>query len=103
MAAGGEVHACRGLNACKGQGVGGDNSCAGQGTCATASAHSCSGQNECKGQGGCDENPGSNACKGQGGCEVPIKKADTWQKAREAFEARMKEAGKEVGAAPAAG
>ena len=33
-----EVHACRGLNACKGQGAGGDNACAGQGACATTAA-----------------------------------------------------------------
>jgi hypothetical protein len=94
------LHTCRGLNACKGQGAGKDNSCAGQGTCATVKAHDCAAMNECKGQGGCGENPAANECKGKGGCHVPLMD-DAWTKARAAFEAKMKEAGKEVGAAPA--
>ena len=92
-----DAHACCGLNACKGQGAGGKNECAGQGSCATAEAHSCAGSNACKGQGG----TGDNACKGKGSCAVPIK-GDGWKKAREGYEARMKKAGKKVGAAPAA-
>lgn len=93
-------HVCRGLNTCKGQGAGGDNECAGQGTCATAAAHSCTGQNECKGQGGCGGEHGTNACKGMGGCGVPLEHG--WQGVRDKYEAAMKAAGKEFGAAPAA-
>ena len=44
---GGDKHACKGLNSCKGQGG-----------CAT-------------GDGGC---AGKNSCKGHGGCAVPMKK-----------------------------
>ena len=51
-----EVHLCRGLNECKGQGKGGGNACRGQGACATAKEHACGGQNECKGLGGCGDN-----------------------------------------------
>lgn len=94
-----DKHVCRGLNTCKGKGKGGDNSCAGTGSCAIAEAHSCKGDNACKGQGGCGEYPGQNSCKGQGGCDVPLKEK-TWTKARKAFEAQMKKAGKTVGAAP---
>lgn len=95
-----EPHVCRGLNACKGLGKGGDNSCAGTGACASVAEHACAGENECKGQGGCGENPGMNSCKGKGGCHVPLMD-EAWTKARTAFEAAMKKAGKEVGAAPA--
>src|SRR5713226_4985834 len=95
----GEKHVCRGLNTCKGKAKGGDNSCAGTGNCATAEAHSCKGDNTCKGQGGCGEYPGQNSCKGQGSCDVPLKEK-TWKKARKAFEAQMKKAGKTVGEAP---
>ncbi len=95
-----EPHVCRGLNTCKGKGAGGDNACAGQGTCATAEAHSCSGHNACKGQGGCGGEHGTNACKGMGGCGVPLEHG--WEEVRAKFEAAMKAAGKEVGAAPAA-
>jgi hypothetical protein len=94
-----DVHACRGLNACKGKGKGGANACAGQGECATTAAHTCAGMNECKNLGGCGEAPGANACKGQGGCEVPLHEG-AWEKAREAFEKRMAAAGKQVGTAP---
>jgi len=95
-----ELHACRGLNACQGQGADGQNACAGQGTCATAKAHSCAGLNECKNQGGCGETPGQNACKGQGGCGVPMR-GDMWEDARKAFEQRMQAANKSLGPAPA--
>jgi hypothetical protein len=94
-----DKHVCRGLNTCKGKGKGGDNSCAGTGNCATAEAHSCKGDNSCKGQGGCEEYPGQNSCKGQGSCDVPLKEK-TWKKARKAFEAQMKKAGKTAGDAP---
>ncbi|MFY9822462.1 MAG: hypothetical protein WAM82_13845 [Thermoanaerobaculia bacterium] len=90
-----DTHICCGLNGCKGQGAGGKNDCAGQGSCATVEAHSCSGTNGCKGQGG----TGDNACKGKGSCAVPTK-GDSWKKARAGYEARMKKAGKKYGAAP---
>jgi hypothetical protein len=95
-----EPHVCRGLNTCKGLGRGGDNACAGQGTCASVADHACAGQNECKGQGGCGTNPGFNACKGQGSCHVPLMD-EIWSKARAAFEAAMQKSGKTVGPAPA--
>ena len=96
-----EPHVCRGLNTCQGKGAGGENACAGQGTCATANEHTCHYHNECKGQGGCGENPGQNSCKGHGECAVPLSNA-TWEKARAAFETAMTGAGKTVGKAPAA-
>jgi len=96
-----EPHVCRGLNSCKGLGVGGDNACAGQGACATVAAkHDCATMNDCKGQGGCGENPGSNSCKGKGGCHVPLMD-EAWTKARKGFEEAMKKSGKTVGEAPA--
>ena len=91
-----DAHACCGLNACKGQGKGADNACAGQGSCSTTEAHGCAGSNACKNQGG----EGVNACKGQGSCNVPIK-GDNWKKARANYEAAMTKAGKKFGAAPA--
>jgi hypothetical protein len=91
-----DAHACCGLNACKGQGKGGDNACAGQGGCSTTEAHGCAGSNACKNQGG----QGVNACKGQGSCTVPIK-GDAWKQARSNYEAAMTKAGKKFGAAPA--
>jgi hypothetical protein len=94
-----EPHVCRGLNTCKGKGAGGDNACAGQGTCATAEHHACAGENECKGQGGCGGQDGRNQCKGQGGCHVPLEHG--WEEVRKVFEAEMKKAGKDVGPAPA--
>lgn len=96
-----EKHVCRGLNACEGKGAGGDNACAGQGTCATVAHIACAGQNECKGQGGCGEHPGENACRGQGGCHVPLHEG-MWVSARARFEEAMTAAGKEFGDAPAA-
>lgn len=102
-AATGEMHACAGLNGCKGQGMDGKNACAGMGGCASmAMHHECKGHNACKGQGGCGETMGENACKGQGGCAVPVKDKDAWKMAREKLEAKMKAAGKEVGPAPKA-
>ena len=96
----GEPHACRGLNACKGQGLSGTNDCAGQGDCATPSwEHSCSGSNECKGQGGCGDNPTQNDCKGQGGCHVPLMDS-AWDSARKHFEEKMTAANKKFGDAP---
>jgi hypothetical protein len=96
----GEPHACRGLNACKGQGADGKNDCAGQGDCATKSwHHSCSMKNDCKGQGGCGDNPTQNDCKGQGGCHVPLMDS-VWDAARKHFEGKMKNDNKDFGAAP---
>ncbi len=81
---GGDKHACKGMNDCKGQGgcdsgdngCAGKNSCKGHGGCATSAKHGCKGQNDCKGQGGCKSGDngcaGKNSCKGQGGCEVPV-------------------------------
>jgi hypothetical protein len=97
-----DVHVCRGLNACKNQGAGGKNECAGLGDCATASTHhACGGQNACKGQGGCGETAGANDCKEQGACSVPLMNA-AWKGARKRFEDKMKKAGKTVGPAPKA-
>jgi hypothetical protein len=96
---GGDVHVCRGLNACKGHGASGKNECAGQGACATAKSHACKGDNACKGQGGCGANPGENACKGKGECAVPLSE-EAWKKARRNFEAAMAKAGKKFGPAP---
>ncbi len=95
-----DLHVCRGLNACKGQGADAKNACAGQGTCATVQ-HGCAQQNDCKGQGGCGEVPGQNDCKTKGGCGVPLS-GDMWKKARANFEDRMKQQNKEIGAAPPA-
>jgi hypothetical protein len=95
-----EPHVCRGLNMCKNQGASKENDCAGQGTCASVAQHDCSGQNECKGQGGCGAKPGENDCKTHGGCHVPLMD-HAWTTARKNFEAAMKAAGKNVGAAPA--
>lgn len=104
-----EVHVCRGLNSCKGNGVEVDldgdgkvdpNACAGQGACATAKHITCGGENDCKGQGGCGATPGENDCKGQGHCHVPLMDS-AWKKARARFEARMKKDKKEFGPPPA--
>ncbi len=95
-----DVHLCRGLNECKGQGKGGENSCRGQGACATAKEHSCGGQNECKGLGGCGETVGANECKTHGGCHVPLMES-AWETLRKKKEAEWTERKVEVGAAPA--
>jgi len=94
-----EVHLCRGLNDCKGQGNSGQNECRGQGTCATAKEHSCGGQNDCKGLGGCGETVGKNDCKGQGGCHVPLMEG-AWKTLRERKAAEWKEKNLPVGPAP---
>src|SRR6266496_310313 len=65
-----ELHACMGLNACKGHDRLGTNACAGSGICATAAEHSCQTLNHCRGQGGCglygtgeeQNHPGENPC-----------------------------------------
>jgi hypothetical protein len=94
-----DKHLCRGLNDCKGQGKGGQNSCRGQGACATAAAHSCSGQNECKGLGGCGETAGANQCKGQGGCAVPLMES-AWAKVRKRKESEWSEKKQDFSPAP---
>lgn len=97
-----EVHLCRGLNACKGQGGGkskGENACAGQGDCATVKEHSCGGENECKGLGGCGASAGANECKGKGGCHVPLMD-EAWKTVRTAFEKKMTEQSKKFGNPP---
>jgi hypothetical protein len=79
-------HACQGLNACAGQGIGGSGTTAGDGYCATAWYHSCGQTNKCADQGGCgyavdrqnpndfDVNwiPNENKCNAKGGCGAPI-------------------------------
>jgi hypothetical protein len=90
-----EAHSCCGLNTCKGNGAGADNACAGQGTCSTVEAHGCGGENACKNQG-----PDyANDCAGKGSCAVPMR-GESWKKARANYEAAMKKAGREFGAAP---
>ena len=95
-----ELHLCRGLNECKGQGKDAKNACRGQGTCATAKEHGCGGQNECKGLGGCGEEVGANDCKTKGGCHVPLMES-AWDKLRKKKEAEWTEKKLEAGAAPA--
>jgi len=99
-AAAAELHLCRGLNECKGQGKSKDNACRGQGTCATVKEHSCGGQNECKGLGGCGETVGANDCKTKGGCHVPLMES-AWETLRKKKEAEWAEKKLESGAAPA--
>jgi len=95
-----EVHLCRGLNNCKGQGKGGDNACRGQGACATAKEHACGGQNDCKSLGGCGETAGENQCKGKGGCHVPLMES-AWTKLRDKRQAQWTEKKLEFGQPPA--
>ena len=113
-----ELHACMGLNACKGHDRFGTNECAGMGWCATQT-HSCHTLNNCRGQGGCglygdaEEqcHPGANLCSWKGSCATPIqaerfstqgpnKGKSTWQLARKLFEERMGEAQRTVGPSP---
>ncbi len=113
-----ELHACMGLNACKGHGVFGTNDCAGMGHCATQQ-HSCHTLNDCRGQGGCGLygstkeqcRPGANDCAFQGSCGTPIpasrfitqgpnKGESVWQLARKLFEERMQKARRTVGPSP---
>lgn len=110
-----ELHACMGLNACKGHDRLGINACAGSGQCATATEHSCKTLNTCRGQGGCglygtgeEQNyPGENPCAWQGSCGVPINAErfstngpnqgkSVWVRARALFEKRMREANRQV-------
>ncbi len=94
-----DIHLCRGLNECKGQGQGGDNACRGQGACATATEHACGGQNECKGLGGCGASAGENECKTKGGCHVPLMEG-AWTKLRAKKEAEWTEKNLEAGDPP---
>jgi hypothetical protein len=113
-----ELHACMGLNACKGHDVFGTNDCAGRGKCATQQ-HYCHTLNNCRGQGGCglygttEEQckPGANDCAFQGSCGTPIpasryitqganKGKSVWQLARKLFEERMDKSGRTVGPSP---
>lgn len=96
-----DVHLCRGLNDCKGEGQGGGNACRGQGACATAKEHACGGQNECKFLGGCGESVGANDCKGKGGCHVPLMD-DAWKQLRDKRSAEWTQKKLEFGEAPAA-
>ena len=114
-----ELHACMGLNACKGHGWSGTNECAGTGDCAT-NRHPCHTLNNCRGQGGCGLygsskevcHPGDNDCAFQGSCGTPIlasryitqgpnKGRSVWLLARELFEKRMKKANRTFGPPPA--
>ncbi len=114
-----ELHACMGLNACKGHDRLGTNSCAGTGQCATAAEHSCHTLNDCRNQGGCglygtgeeQNNPGNNSCSWQGSCAVPInaerfstegpnKGKSVWGRAREVFEEKMTDANRQFGPSP---
>lgn len=97
----GDKHACRGLNACKGQGADGKNACAGQGACANVAHHACAGKNDCRNLGGCGSTAGANACKGHGGCQVPMHEG-AWETARKHFETRRKGANQTFGDAPPA-
>ena len=114
-----ELHACMGLNACKGHDRFGTNTCAGTGQCATAAVHHCRTLNNCRGQGGCglygtaedDATPGANECAWQGACAVPIqaerystqganKGKSVWVLARRLFEERMQKAQRTYGPSP---
>lgn len=113
-----ELHACMGLNACKGHGWSQSNECAGTGDCAT-NRHSCHTLNDCHGQGGCGLfgttqefcTPGENECAMQGSCGTPIlasrfitqgpnKGKSVWILARKLFEERMAKAKRTVGPPP---
>ncbi len=117
-----ELHACMGLNACKGHDKNGTNICAGMGVCATAQTHVCHTLNNCRNQGGCglygdaeeQMNPGNNRCASLGSCAVPIQAErfstmgpnagkSVWLRARAIFEERMKQADRSFGASPMAG
>ncbi len=82
------LHACMGLNSCRGADRFGTtgapgrepNACAGQGYCATTTDHTCHVQNSCRHQGGCGlygtgeemNQPGMNDCRSLGSCATPI-------------------------------
>ena len=114
-----EMHACMGLNACKGHDRFGTNECAGMGYCSTAEIHHCRTLNNCRGQGGCglfgtaedDATPGANECAWQGACAVPIqaerfstqgenKGKSVWVLARKLFAERMQKANRSFGPSP---
>ncbi|PKG74472.1 hypothetical protein CXF83_20380 [Shewanella sp. Choline-02u-19] len=113
-----ELHACMGLNACRGHDRFGTNTCAGTGYCATET-HVCHTLNNCAGQGGCGLfgdaaeqcKPGANDCSWQGSCATPIqaerfstlganKNNSVWLLARELFQQRMDKSRRNVGQAP---
>lgn len=106
------LHACMGLNSCRGSdrfGVDGPpggsaNECAGQGYCATTTDHDCHVQNDCRNQGGCGlygtgeemSRPAENECRSLGSCGTPInaerfsangsnRGKSVWLRAREVF------------------
>jgi len=111
------LHACMGLNSCRGSdryGIEGNpltgqpNACAGQGYCSTATDHTCHVQNSCKDQGGCGlygtaeemDRPGDNACRSQGSCATPInaerfstngpnRGKSVWHRARKVFKTEV--------------
>lgn len=114
-----ELHACMGLNACKGHDRFGTNDCAGMGQCSTAEVHHCRTLNNCRGQGGCglfgssedEATPGANDCAWQGSCATPIqaerfstqgenKGKSVWVLARKLFEERMQKANRTFGPSP---
>jgi hypothetical protein len=106
------LHACMGLNSCKGSdrygidgapGIG-PNACAGQGYCSTTPDHTCHVQNSCRNQGGCGlygtaeemNRPAENDCRSLGSCATPINAErfssngpnqglSVWLRAREVF------------------
>lgn len=113
-----ELHACAGLNACKGHDRFGTNDCAGTGKCATQ-MHVCHTLNNCRGQGGCglygdpEEQckPAENNCSWQGSCATPIQREristagpnagkSTWLLARKLFEERMSKSKRVIGDSP---
>ena len=130
MPLGSVIHACMGLNSCKGQDRFGEagppdasnpgpNACAGQGYCSTAADHTCHVQNECKNQGGCGlygtaeelDDPGNNACKSLGSCATPINAErfstngkntgkSVWARARQVFENNWDDIRTHVAGAP---
>lgn len=106
------LHACMGLNSCRGSdrfGLdgppgGSPNECAGQGYCSTTSDHSCHVLNDCRNQGGCGlygtgeemSRPADNDCRSLGSCATPInaerfsangsnRGRSVWLRAREVF------------------
>jgi hypothetical protein len=113
-----ELHACMGLNACKGHDRFGKNDCAGKGYCATVQ-HVCHTLNNCRGQGGCglygsaeeQDLPAMNDCAWKGSCATPIQAGrfstqgkntgkSVWLLARKLFEERLTKEGREFGKQP---
>ena len=80
------MHACRGLNECKGQGKDHKNACAGQGNCFTVT-HECVGKERLqKSRRLWRRRTAFNDCKGKGGCgHFPIDRQRLWKKARESL------------------